>query len=473
MTQAEIFKLFDGIRVARVDHGYAPHKPLLLFILLEMILENHPNVFEYSEIDSKLKRLLERFGSSSATESRNQPFLRLQNDGILEISTRYSALVRAEDGLTANQLLENGAFARMNGGAYDSLRNSPELISEVARRIANRFLSPELRAAALSEAAPRIARFGRRFWWVSQNQTFREEVTGNFMWSPKTNADGRANPFYNFMTEVVPGDIVFSFSGARIKAIGVALQPAVSCPKPSEFGMKGNTWLNDGWMVEVAFYELFHYSIRPADYMNLLAPVLPSRYSPIRSDGTGNQMYLAAVPRAMGDQLMAIIGPIAQTYADDVFLALTSMNFALEVSEEIEGVEERSDIGPTEKQRLISARRGQGIFRVGVSLIESRCRVTLTSNKIHLIASHIKPWSKSTDEERLSRYNGLLLAPHIDHLFDRGYISFRDDGSMLVSRRTDTEVLEQWHIDAAVPGFGFKTEQRVFLEYHRDARFLG
>jgi len=35
-----------------------------------------------------------------------------------------------------------------------------------------------------------------RYWWVNQNQTYRTEVRGNFMWSPKANANGARNQFY-------------------------------------------------------------------------------------------------------------------------------------------------------------------------------------------------------------------------------------------------------------------------------------
>lgn len=47
------------------------------------------------------------------------------------------------------------------------------------------------------------------------------------MWSPKTNANGARNPFYAFIKEVAPGDIVFSFCDTRIKALlGVVTGPA-------------------------------------------------------------------------------------------------------------------------------------------------------------------------------------------------------------------------------------------------------
>jgi len=57
-----------------------------------------------------------------------------------------------------------------------------------------------------------------RYWWVNQNQTYRAELRGSFMWSPKRNANGVRNQFYENMRDVSPGDIVFSFCDTRIKA---------------------------------------------------------------------------------------------------------------------------------------------------------------------------------------------------------------------------------------------------------------
>jgi putative restriction endonuclease len=74
-----------------------------------------------------------------------------------------------------------------------------------------------------------------RYWWVNQNQTYRAEVRGSFMWSPKQNANGARNQFYENMREVSPGDVVFSFCDTRIKAIGVVTGGAQTGPKP-DFG---------------------------------------------------------------------------------------------------------------------------------------------------------------------------------------------------------------------------------------------
>ncbi|MDI3463574.1 MAG: hypothetical protein OJF50_002395 [Nitrospira sp.] len=131
----------------------------------------------------------------------------------------------------------------------------------------------------------------------------------------------------------------------------------------------------------------------------------------------------------------------------------------------------RTDIGPTEKRQLIQARCKQGIFRANVRHCETACRVTGISIPEHLIASHIKPWRESTDEERINGYNGLLLAPHIDHLFDGGWISFKDDGSLLISQSLNQDVLAAWSISDQLTLKPFSHKQTEFLKYHREHVF--
>jgi putative restriction endonuclease len=274
---------------------------------------------------------------------------------------------------------------------------------------------------------------------------------------------------YEFMRQVVPGDVIFSFWDSRIMAIGIAKQSAVSSPKPTTFGSRGNRWLNEGWLVEVAFYGLGPAAIRPSDHMDMIAPTLPSIYSPIRPSGVGNQMYLAPVPREMASVLLSLIGPSSIVILDNVSAVLKSEWIDEVEDAALEQIAVRSDIGETEKQQLVLARRGQGLFRTALYQVEPRCRITHVTNKIHLVASHIKPWSKSDNEERLDRFNGLLLAPHADHLFDGGYISFADNGNLIISRKLDPSVLVDWHIDPRINVGEFRREQNSYLEYHRDA----
>jgi hypothetical protein len=92
----------------------------------------------------------------------------------------------------------------------------------------------------------------------------------------------------------------------------------------------------------------------------------------------------------------------------------------------------------------------------------------------HLIASHIKPWRESNNEERLQAGNGLLLTPTADHLFDRGFISFDDGGEVLVSPVADAISLRRMGLDPENPPrpFPFNTDQKHFLAHHRRDVFL-
>ena len=99
-----------------------------------------------------------------------------------------------------------------------------------------------------------------------------------------------------------------------------------------------------------------------------------------------------------------------------------------------------------------------------------RCRVTGVSEP-HLIASHIKPWSVSTNQEKIDGNNGLMLAPHIDHLFNDGFISFANDGTLLISTALDPKVFALWNLDDAMNVGPFTLEQGKYLEYHRNEIF--
>jgi predicted restriction endonuclease len=62
-----------------------------------------------------------------------------------------------------------------------------------------------------------------------------------------------------------------------------------------------------------------------------------------------------------------------------------------------------------------------------------------------------------------------LLSPHADHLFDRGWLSFKNSGEIIVSEKLDRQVLADWHIDPSRNVGRFHQEQEAFLEHHRDA----
>lgn len=324
-----------------------------------------------------------------------------------------------------------------------------------------------------------------RYWWVNQNQTFDQEFKGGYLWSPKRKSDGRHNPFYEFMREVAPGDLIFSFHKTWICAIGVAQSVAYSAAKPAEFGAAGPNWSDIGWQVDVS-YQMLDNPIRPADLMDQILPILPERYGPLQATGRGNQgVYLTFLSNHLADFLIAQIGVQAenlrnllQNTADmDTGLEKQDASIGLVQWEEhlIQEVQKDRSLQETQRETLILARRGQGQFKENVSRIESHCRVTKVDRIEHLRASHIKPWRDcQVYEERLAGGNGLLLTPTVDHLFDRGYISFEDSGRLICSPVAHEKSLNRMGIqtDSPVQVGTFNEDQRRFMDYHREYVFL-
>jgi len=317
-----------------------------------------------------------------------------------------------------------------------------------------------------------------RYWWVNQNQTFEQEVHGGYLWSPKRKANRARNPFYEYMREVAPGDLVLSFQGTYIRAIGVAQSYAYECPKPAEFGSAGPAWDRVGWKVEVYFLTLTH-QIRPADHLNTLVPHLSVRHAPLQKDGRGKQgVYLTELPPALMHALARLIGREAQDLmtANHAGEHVGSYGDGLvEWEEHLRREIERAPLlDDTEREQLSLARRGQGRFRRSVQCIEHACRVTGVDRIEHLRASHIRPWRDSDNEQRLDGENGLLLTPSIDHLFDRGFISFEDDGHLIVSPVAHRESLGRMGVprDAPTPLGRFSRGQRAYLDYHRNEVLL-
>lgn len=300
-----------------------------------------------------------------------------------------------------------------------------------------------------------------RYWWVNQNQTYKHEVQGGFLWSPKTSANGSRNQFYVNMTLVQPGDLILSFCDTRIKAIGTATGPAVSADKP-DFGGAGSNWDNEGWFVPVEFAEVTD-PVRPKDFIADLVPHLRGKYDPLQKSGDGNQgVYLAEISEGFIEVILAHMGTkLAAIVTND------DLPHEVEGDKEQASLEGRTDIGETQKTQLVQARRGQGIFKANVRLNESACRVTGITDLSLLIASHIKPWSKSTDFEKLDGCNGLLLSPHVDRLFDRGLLSFEDNGTVLRSNLVKPEVWTAWGLDGIHTVGAFSPKQSDYLEYHR------
>jgi putative restriction endonuclease len=128
----------------------------------------------------------------------------------------------------------------------------------------------------------------------------------------------------------------------------------------------------------------------------------------------------------------------------------------------------------TEVERLVIQRVGQDLFRSGLlEYWEGHCAITGLDIPGLLCASHIKPWAECrTDAERLDIFNGLLLAPHLDALFDKGFITVTDAGEIDISRRLSHDHRKCLGLDSSFRVVRLADGHKRYLQHHRSAVFL-
>jgi putative restriction endonuclease len=304
------------------------------------------------------------------------------------------------------------------------------------------------------------------FWWVNHKKTRKHEVRGGYLWSPFRNANRATNQSYENMSRARVGDVVFSYAHGRLGAVGRVTEAASVSPKPIEFENVGEYWSDEGWLVGVEFREVPN-PIRPKDQIETIGPMLPIRNSPIQANGNGNQgCYLAGISDALGLLLLALLGADGIKSADSQTHYFDQPPDSTAI-DDICQIEIDESIPETQRLQLAKARVGQGLFRKRVILLDGACRVTGVSDTRVLVASHIKPWRDASNNERVNGYNGILLSPHVDALFDEQLITFDDDGLMRVHESLPRDVLDRWSINPDKRVERFRPEQSTFLSHHR------
>ncbi|HBP6834526.1 TPA: HNH endonuclease [Pseudomonas aeruginosa] len=121
----------------------------------------------------------------------------------------------------------------------------------------------------------------------------------------------------------------------------------------------------------------------------------------------------------------------------------------------------------TQKRQIILARVGQGAFRKKLIKHWGKCSATGCSQIDILKASHIKPWSESSNAERLDVFNGLLLSPSLDALFDKGYVSFDDEGKILISPYVSSRDRQILNCSTELR-VGLSSQHLKYLAWHRE-----
>lgn len=138
------------------------------------------------------------------------------------------------------------------------------------------------------------------------------------------------------------------------------------------------------------------------------------------------------------------------------------------IQNEEKKIEENTGITEVEREQIVKARKGQGKYREAVLQECPFCPITMVSDDRLLIASHIKPWVDSDNQEKTDPKNGFMFTPTYDFLFDRGYISFDDEGIIIISPWLSHMTISKLNLSPGkkyplLPVIG----REKYLDYHR------
>ena len=138
---------------------------------------------------------------------------------------------------------------------------------------------------------------------------------------------------------------------------------------------------------------------------------------------------------------------------------------------------EQSSLGQqiesTEREAIVRARVGQGVYRHALLKHWQGCAVSGVALASMLRASHIKPWRDATHLERLDPFNGLLLTPNLDQAFDQGLITFTDEGDVVIAQALTTELQLALGINPQCRLRRLHDRHLNYLAWHREHVFSG
>ena len=293
-----------------------------------------------------------------------------------------------------------------------------------------------------------------RFFLVFQGTTYEEEKELSCLWAPKFGQSGQEVHHHKRLLEVKKGDRIIHLVNRKIMAISTAKDKAYNSEAPWLQDDK-KPWLKDGRKVDIDITELED-PINVDSIFEKIKPNLPEKYSPFNKDGGGNQGYFFEI----GANVFNII--MNTDFADNNDPVVLETKELLEPKGSSTNQGLRVNVRSSTWQKYFKSQ----LFK----LWGMRCVVTNVENKNLLIGAHIKPWAKCNDEEKIDVYNGLILSPNTDKLFELGLISFLNDGKMIISTKVNNKDLSYLGVSKDIK-LNVSDRHRQYLEYHRENKF--
>jgi putative restriction endonuclease len=289
-----------------------------------------------------------------------------------------------------------------------------------------------------------------KFFLVFQGTTYQEEKKLSCLWAPKFGKSGQEVHHHKRLVEVKINDRIIHLVNRKIVAISTAESKAYDAEAPWKQD-DARPWLKNGRKIDVQMIELSE-PILIDNIFEKIKNYLPEKYSPFDRNGSGNQGYFYEI----NNKIFNII--LNTDFTNDFY---DQDNLNLPKSESTKDIFRLN----------VRSSTWQSYFKNQLfKLWGPTCLVTGLKNKNLLIGAHIKPWVNSSDEEKIDPYNGLLLSPNADKLFEIGLISFMDDGLMMISEKINLSELKKLGIENNIK-IKIKEKNLIYLKYHRENKF--
>jgi len=302
------------------------------------------------------------------------------------------------------------------------------------------------------------------YFWVNQKQTYKQEREGGYLWAPQYNSKGNQHWGWKTMRNVSPGDIILNNVNGALRSYCIASTAAYDFSKPAELGEE---WEQLGWKIDALYIDLTK-DIIISDHLDDIGELFPERYSPYSvKHKKANQSYLAELSQELGDAL-AMLGEIAVKTIKNKSSASNELDNPM--TKAVLQSAGDNDFIPTatEKEMLVKQRLTQGRFRKDLmARYNERCAVMGLDVPSLLIASHIKPWSESSANEKNDVDNGFLLVAHLDKLFDQHLISFDIQGKIIISNTISHRQRSLLGLNTSMKINNLTPGNQRYLHHHR------
>lgn len=261
------------------------------------------------------------------------------------------------------------------------------------------------------------------FWWATQTTNYPEAIANGTLWTcPRAN-NKPLKESRRLIKELRAGDVVFHYQKEFLRAVSTVKEAWRDYPRPLEYIRREGEG-DDGWLVTV---ERIDQDIQPMHFRRVGELISNGNGGPLGTNGIPAQKYLSPLSKEEGEALLAALG---------VWLPSENAGLLGKPSSYWSGDE-------TDGEALVKIRQEQGELRRG--LLRGRnvadcsiCGTTLPARL--LIAAHIKPRSKCTDEERRDYQSAMLVCDlGCDALFEWGYIVVDSTGIVCPKRAPETE----------------------------------